>query len=222
MYRCFGRFLRRVRCVIMRSAAPVPVDHADQPQSACMLHRKWCWPPSHCLYVPDRFQNLTHFSLLHILHFSKFREEPSITFRVIVLTNRQTPDKTLPPPQCHIEQCKVSRPTGSEGLTLSAEWSGAKQPVRTTGGTSASVSLRTMLVGHRNSATNRYRELFLMHTHTLTGTLKMRDMKQRERKHRHQNVPKFRGGNCEKRKLWHNVAGGGKCEIWILGKAVDC
>ena len=68
-------------------------------------------------------------------------------------------------------------------------------------GTSASVSLRTVLVGHRNSATNRYRELFLMHTHTLTGTLKMRDMKQRERKQRHQNVPKFRGGNCEKRKL---------------------
>jgi len=47
----------------------------------------------------------------------------------------------------------------------------------------------------------------LAHLHRSQGTLKMQDMKQRERKQRHQNVPKCRGGNCEKRKLWHKLHG---------------
>jgi len=51
------------------------------------------------------------------------------------------------------------------------------------------------------------------------GTLKMRDMKQRERKQRRQNIPKCRGGDCEKRKQRHKVAGGGKSETRIFGKA---
>jgi len=53
--------------------------------------------------------------------------------------------------------------------------------------------------------------------------LKMQDIKQRERKQCHQNAgvetariesaaQKYRGGNCEKWKQWHKVAGGGKCE----------
>ena len=29
---------------------------------------------------------------------------------------------------------------------------------------------------------------------------------------------KCRGGNCEKRKLWHNVAGGGKCGTSLYGQ----
>ena len=57
----------------------------------------------------------------------------------------------------------------------------------------------------------------------MTGTLKMQDMKQQERKQRHQNavvetarkesgVQKCRGGYCEIQKQRHNVAGVGKCE----------
>ena len=53
--------------------------------------------------------------------------------------------------------------------------------------------------------------------------LKMRDIKQRERKQHHQHAgmetariesaaQKCKGGNCEKRKQRYKVAGGGKCE----------
>jgi len=41
--------------------------------------------------------------------------------------------------------------------------------------------------------------------------LKMRDMKQR-------HSQKCRDGNCEKRKLWHSVAGGGKCGTSLYGQ----
>jgi len=53
----------------------------------------------------------------------------------------------------------------------------------------------------------------------------MRDMKQRHSQNcrveiarKETTAPKCRAGNCEKRKLWHNVAGGGKCGTGLYGQ----
>ena len=56
----------------------------------------------------------------------------------------------------------------------------------------------------------------------------MRDMKQRHSQNAGAEIarketaaPKCRGGNCEKRKLWHNVVGGGKCGTRLHGQPKD-